>query len=104
MNANANPNATKNKEEDYDFGFTLIDEGELKLEELNIISEVRRKSEDAEKSVQKEKTVNKKLMDAILPLLQNLMKDDGKDYIFWPNRKEKLQEFIDKLNRISNGN
>lgn len=101
MNQNSK---SPNQQEDDDFGFTLIDEADLKNEELNIISEVRKKAEEHEKCVLKERQVNERLMGAILPLLQNLMKDDGKDYIFWPNRKEKIQEFINKLNKISNGN
>lgn len=101
---NPNSQSPNQQEEDDDFGFTLIDEADLKNEELNIISEVRKKADENERSALKEKQVNERLMGAILPLLQNLMRDDGKDYIFWPNRKEKIQEFINKLNKISNGN
>jgi len=33
----------------------------------------------------------------IIPLLINLMKNSEKEYIYWPNRKEKIQEQIDKV-------
>lgn len=33
----------------------------------------------------------------IMPLLVNLMKNSDKEYIYWPNRKEKIQEQIDKV-------
>ena len=33
----------------------------------------------------------------IMPLLVNLMKNPDKEYIYWPNRKEKIQEQIDKV-------
>jgi hypothetical protein len=33
----------------------------------------------------------------IMPLLVNLMKNPDKEYIYWPNRREKLQDHIDKV-------
>lgn len=47
-----------------------------------------------------------KLMDLekmIVPLLVNLMKNSDKEYIYWPNRKEKIQEQIDKIIAITRG-
>ena len=42
------------------------------------------------------------LMDAIEPLLKNLEKDSEKNaYIHWPNRKEKIVEFREKLQKIA---
>lgn len=41
------------------------------------------------------------MYDAIIPLLVNLKKDADKNPIInWPNRKEKIDEFIDKLRAI----
>lgn len=66
-------------DKDDDFGFTAV-----------IIDE----SED---------TRAKEMYDAIMPLLTNLAKDsDTSDYIKWPNRKKKIQEFIKKLDKILN--
>jgi len=47
-----------------------------------------------------------KLMDLekmIVPLLVNLMKNPDKEYIYWPNRRDKIQEQIDKIIAITRG-
>jgi len=43
----------------------------------------------------------KELEQIIMPLLINLMKTPDKEYIYWPNRKEKIQEQIDKILAIT---
>lgn len=73
---------------DNDFGFTTHSESDL-----------------MESDEMKLATQNKAQMiyDAILPLLNNLMKDSDKnEYIRWPNRKEKIQSFIKRLDNILN--
>lgn len=41
------------------------------------------------------------MYDAIMPLLINLKKDANKNPIIkWPNRDEKINQFITKLNKI----
>ena len=37
----------------------------------------------------------------IIPLLQNLMKNDEKEYIYWPNRKPIIQQQIDRIEKIT---
>ena len=37
----------------------------------------------------------------ILTLLQNLMKNEDKEYIYWPNRKAIIQQQIDRLQKIT---
>jgi len=39
----------------------------------------------------------KSLEELIVPLLVNLMKNPEKEYIYWPNRKDKIQEQINKV-------
>jgi peptidoglycan hydrolase CwlO-like protein len=39
----------------------------------------------------------------IMPLLVNLLKSADKDYIHWPNRKDKIQAQIDKLLQMTRG-
>ena len=54
---------------------------------------------DAERK-QMQEDVNSRLTELeklIMPLLVNLMKNPDKEYIYWPNRKEKIQEQIDKV-------
>jgi len=33
----------------------------------------------------------------IMPLLVNLLKSSDKDYIYWPDRQDKINEMIEKL-------
>lgn len=79
---------------DFDFGFTTISEASLKEKEIiatkNAIdqqaSEERRKSQI--------------IYNMILPLLENLKKDsDTNEYIYWPNRKKIIDDFIKKLEK-----
>lgn len=63
--------------EDFDFGFTCVTEDELE-------------------SVQHGNAAEEKLdkvYKAIQPLLENLKANPEKDYIYWPNRVEKINEF-----------
>ena len=48
---------------------------------------------------QNEEKLNK-LYNAILPLLSNLKANPEKDYIFWPNRTEKVEAFEDLISEI----
>lgn len=55
---------------------------------------------------QTEEEVKSKLVEVeklIMPLLVNLLKTSDKDYIHWPNRKDKVQSQIDKLLSITRG-
>jgi hypothetical protein len=53
-----------------------------------------------------EADVRSRLIDVeklIMPLLVNLLKSSDKDYIHWPNRKDKIQAQIDKLLSMTRG-
>jgi hypothetical protein len=78
-------------DESYDFGFSLVSEDELKQEE-NIL---KQQISEVELSA-KDKLFG--LRDMIMPLLINLSKDPEKTHILWPNRVEKINEFIDRIN------
>lgn len=60
---------------------------------------------DAERDKLQEEVKSKlvQLEQLIMPLLVNLMKNPDKEYIYWPNRKEKLQEQIDKVLSLTRG-
>jgi hypothetical protein len=45
----------------------------------------------------------KELEQLIMPLLVNLMKNPEKEYIYWPNRTEKIQDQIDKVLLLTRG-
>lgn len=72
-----------------DFGFTAIDADELASIDTKIV----------EKTVASA-TAIAKMDDFIRPLLENLMKDSDKDYIYWPNRVEILRKKLDELDDI----
>jgi hypothetical protein len=73
---------------DFDFGFTAVDEEEL--ESYQKVSSVASSTQDKVD----------KLYNAIIPLLNNLKANPEKDYILWPNRLKKVEEFEDFLTNI----
>ena len=72
----------------FDFGFTAVDEEEL--ESYQKVSSVASSTQDK----------IDKLYNAIIPLLNNLKANPEKDYILWPNRLQKVEEFEDYLTSI----
>jgi hypothetical protein len=58
---------------------------------------------DVVKSVTEQQIKNKliEVEKITMPLLVNLLKTADRDYIFWPNRQEKIQAQIDKLLSIT---
>jgi hypothetical protein len=69
--------------EDNDFGFTMVSAEELAQPETQAKLEMIR--------------------DMILPLLNNLKRNPEKDIIHWPNRVEKIDAFIKKMNKLVDG-
>lgn len=71
------------KDEDmFDFGFTLVGEEDVAVEDEDRI---------------------KRLYDAFQPLLKNLKKDPEKEYIKWPDRIAKVEEFEERIRLIYEG-
>ena len=79
--------------DDFDFGFTAVDENELE-----IAQQAAKVTNDAAATQAK----LDELYNAIQPLLTNLKKNPEKEYILWPNRVEKVDQFEDKLRKIYN--
>lgn len=81
--------------DDFDFGFSLVDENEL---------DAVQQAQQAVASTSKEAiaTANKvdRLFNMMMPLLNNLSKNPEKEYIYWPNRIEKIEAFRDKLREV----
>lgn len=73
---------------EFDFGFTLVNSDEL--EEVQIREEIATSWEDKAH----------RIYNAIVPLLENLSGNDEKDYIYWPNRSQKIREFNSRLRGI----
>ena len=73
----------------YDFGFSLMSEDEVKEEEKKL-----------KKVVENESYKLDKVREMIMPLLKNLMKEPQKEYIYWPDRKERVELFIKELDKF----
>jgi len=72
---------------------------ESKLDEILNLYNTSKLGLNAEREKMQEEVKGKlmQLEQLIMPLLVNLMKNPDKEYIYWPNRKEKIQEQIDKV-------
>ena len=84
-------------DEMFDFGFTAVDEGELQA-----VQKTAAKADNAEQLALSTQEKLDKLYNAFTPLLANLKKNPEKDYILWPNRIEKVDQFEDYLRKIYN--
>jgi hypothetical protein len=85
-----------------DFGFSAVSEDELKSLEKKLQQEVNQKEVALVKIEETYKGKLELLYKTIIPLLKNLAKDSDKEYIYWPNRTQKMQEFIKKVEQIVN--
>jgi len=78
----------------FDFGFTAVDESEL---------DAVQQLENASDAVDDYLTRLEDLYNAIQPLLTNLKMNPEKEYILWPNRLEKIEEFETHIQNIYKG-
>jgi len=81
--------------DEFDFGFTAVDESELEA-----VQQATTKAESTSSKVEETEEKLNKLYNAILPLLTNLKKNPEKEYILWPNRVEKVEQFEDLISAI----
>lgn len=79
----------------FDFGFTAVDETELEAvqQAAAVATETQSTAEQLQEKVDK-------LYNAITPLLTNLKMNPEKEYILWPNRLSKVEEFETHLQKI----
>lgn len=82
----------------FDFGFTAVDEDELASVEIS-----KKIAEESSATAEQLEARLDKLYNAITPLLNNLKKNPEKDYILWPNRLKKVEEFETHLQKIYQG-
>ena len=80
---------------DFDFGFTAVDENELEA-----VQSVKSEASSASATAQELEENLNKIYNSILPLLSNLKKNPEKEYILWPNRVEKIEQFEDLITEI----
>ena len=81
-------------EEMFDFGFTAVNEDEL---------EVAQTAVKATATATGTETKLNALYNAMIPLLTNLKKNPEKDYILWPNRLDKVEQFETVITNIYKG-
>jgi hypothetical protein len=82
----------------FDFGFTAVDEDELTAvqEAKTTLTQVSSTAETTQERLDR-------LYNAIVPLLSNLKANPEKEYILWPNRTAKIEQFESKLLDIYQG-
>lgn len=78
----------------FDFGFTAVDETEL--ESFQQLESFASEADDVQTRLDN-------LYNAIQPLLTNLKKNPEKEYILWPNRLDKIEEFETYIQNIYKG-
>ncbi len=91
--------------ENFDFGFSALSEEELKETEKQLQHAIKTQTSELKEASEQVKIIDKKLKgikDMIMPLLNNLMANPEKEYIYWPNRTEKIQQFIQRLDKYIN--
>jgi len=79
----------------FDFGFTAVDENELE-----VVQKASSTVESATNTVAELEDKLNRLYNAILPLLSNLKKNPEKEYIYWPKRVGKIEEFENLISNI----
>jgi hypothetical protein len=82
----------------FDFGFTLVDENELEA-----VQQAQSQVANVSTSVSETQAKLDNLFNAVQPLLNNLKQNPSKEYILWPNRLEKIEEFEDHIQKIYKG-
>ena len=79
------------KDDIFDFGFSAVDydpnEGERLAKEAESLALQKTTYEDA----------FYRLINDVDTLLENLAKNPEKDYIYWPNRSDKISAFRDRI-------
>lgn len=82
----------------FDFGFTIVDE-----DELDAVQQAQTVANESSGNVVELEERLAKLYNAVQPLLNNLKKNPEKDYILWPNRLDKIEQFEDHIQKIYKG-
>lgn len=79
----------------FDFGFSAVDE-----DELEVLQSAQAEIASASSTNQVLEDKLNKLYNMVQPLLNNLKANPEKDYIYWPNRLTKVEQFQDALDEV----
>jgi len=82
----------------FDFGFSAMD-----ADELEAVQEVKAAAQTATATASDLEDRFNKLYNMVIPLLNNLKKNPEKDYIYWPKRLDKIEQFNDALDKVYKG-
>ena len=82
----------------FDFGFTAVTE-----DELTTVQEANKTAIALSEQSDNKQNQLDSLYNAMIPLLNNLKMNPEKDYILWPNRLAKVEEFENHLQKIYKG-
>lgn len=82
----------------FDFGFTIVDE-----QELEVVQQATQQVQNVSTTVQSTQERLDKLYNAVQPLLNNLKQNPEKEYILWPNRLDKIEQFETHIQNIYKG-
>jgi len=80
---------------DFDFGFSAVD-----ADELEVLQEAKAEIETTTAVAQGTEEKLNKLYNMFMPLLNNLAANPDKDYIYWPNRLTKIEQFRDAIDKV----
>ena len=88
----------------FDFGFSVVDEQELEAVQKVQASATASDSSAKEWQAQADewKVKAEAMYAAFMPLLDNLASNEDKEYIYWPNRSLKIDQFKLKLQQLLN--
>ena len=86
----------------FDFGFSAVDEDELKK-----LTGSEQETEELSKLLDEQATNAELYKDTVVqiqamitPLINNLMLNPNKNYIYWPNRIDKMKVFKAELDKL----
>lgn len=82
----------------FDFGFSAVDENELE-----VLQSTKATLESTAAVASDLEDRFNKLYNMVQPLLNNLKLNPEKDYIYWPNRLDKIEQFSDALDKVFKG-
>jgi hypothetical protein len=89
----------------FDFGFTAKSVDDLDVVQSKILqnSNLTRENDKLSGDLQECQKRLDAVMAAIVPLLDNLLTEPDKEYLYWPDRSVKVAAFEAHLNKLYNG-